>query len=725
MNDISPNSTPPNTITTNPFTRPKTSSVRIDKSVKALGGKRFINREFSSLQFQYRVQDEAMNPKVPLLERVRFLSIVSSNMDEFFMVRVAGLKGMVSNDVKKISSDGLTPDQQLSLIDEEVNVLYERQQSAWADIRKELKQEDIHIIQESDLTKKDRDFLSDWFIGHIFPALTPLAVDASHPFPHIPNGGTVMVLSLLRQADAYEMTGLLPLPSSLDRFIRLPSKTGYRFIATENIFPLYLDKIFPGFKTQEYGTFRILRDSDLELNEDAEDLVAAFESLVHQRLWGNVIRLSVLKGMSNKLRRYVCHELNFPFEQSITVKALNDLSSVVQLIKAVDRPDLLFPSMQTRYPKRIEDFDGDCFAAIAEKDLLVHHPFESFDVVVRFLEQAAGDKNVIAIKQTLYRTGNNSPIVRALIDAAEAGKSVTAVVELKARFDESANIRWARQLERAGVHVVYGFINLKTHAKLSMVVRRERGNLRTYCHIGTGNYHVINAKIYSDLSFFTCCNDIGQDVAKVFNFITGYARPDSLKYLSISPGGIYELILSHIAQEIENAKAGKPAGIWIKVNNLADSRVIDALYQASNAGVTVELVVRTICTLRPGVKGLSENITVKSIVGRFLEHSRIYCFASGHPLKTLNNTFYISSADLMPRNLRHRVEVAVPILNPTVKQQVLYQLIYANSADDKQSWALQSDSRYTRFTTDGQGLSAHEFFMEHVSLSGQGTEKET
>lgn len=707
------------------LTIPPTATVDIQDCITKFGTDRYINREFSLIQFQRRVQEEAMNPNVPLLERVRYLSIVSSNMDEFFMVRIAGLQSMVAQGIKRHSPDGRTPQQQLDLIAGEIQSLYDRQQATWELLVAELGTQDIHIVSQPDLTARDKTFLDDWFMGHIFPALTPLAVDSSHPFPHIANKGTVMVLSLLRNADNYEMKGLLPLPSALPRFIRLPSDTGYRYIAMEDVFPLYLSIIFPGFTADEYGMFRILRDSDLELSDDADDLVATFENLVQQRRWGSVIRLSVLRGMPKKLHTYICGELNVPMEHSSTVQSLNDLATVSQLVGDIDRPDLLFKPFAPRFPKRIEDFGGDCFQAIANKDFVVHHPFESFDVVVRFLEQAGADDSVIAIKQTLYRTGDNSPIVRALINASQAGKSVTAVVELKARFDESANIRWAREMERAGVHVVYGFIQLKTHAKLSMVVRREQGDLRTYCHIGTGNYHLINARVYSDLSLFTCADALGQDVAKVFNFITGYARPEPLNGLAVSPMGIRERLMGHIAQEITNAQNGKPSGIWIKVNNLVDSHMIDALYQASNAGVPVELVVRGICCLRPQVAGLSDTITVKSIVGRFLEHSRVYCFASGHDFKTLGNTLYMGSADLMPRNLNNRVEVIAPILNTTVKQQMLEQIIYANSADNQQSWALKADNTYERFAVDNNGFSAHEFFMNTISLSGQGTEKES
>ena len=714
------------TTTPPPFTVPKNTPIAIDDTITAMGGERFINREVSWLKFQRRVQEEAMNKNVPLLERLRFLSIAASNLDEFHMVRVAGLMQMVDAGVEKKSPDGLSPAQQLDIITAEVSKLSANQQLTWGAFIPELAEQGIDILQNSDMTKADMAWLNDWFVGQIFPALTPLAVDSSHPFPYIPNKGVVMVLEMERNSDGKIMKGLVPVPSSLSRFVELPAHEGrQRFIALENIFENYLDMVFPGFSVKEHGMFRILRDSDLGINDKAEDLVSTFEDLLRQRRFGNVVRLVVLDGISDALIRYICDEFNVPVDKVRTVSELMDLSSISQLTK-IGRPELLFPPMDVRFPPRIHDFDGDYFMAIAQKDLIVHHPFESFDVVVGFLEQAARDDTVIAIKQTLYRTSDNSPIVAALITAAERGKSVTAVVELKARFDEAANIRWARDMERAGVQVVYGFTDLKTHAKLSMVVRRENNKMRTYCHIGTGNYHPITAKSYIDLSLFTCNPVIGQDVSRIFNFMTGYARPEGIACLAVSPFGIRERIMAHISDEINNAKAGKPSGIWIKVNNIVDAGIIDALYQASGAGVSIELVVRGICCIRAGVKGLSENITVKAIVGRFLEHSRIYCFASGQPMYTLGGTVYIGSADLMPRNLNRRVETLVPILNETVKQQIIGQIIYANRKDDRQSWLLQSDNSFKRCPTlgygeDGKdGFSAHEFFMTHNSLSGQG-----
>ena len=715
------------------FIAPTYTPMVIDDSITAMGGDRFINRELSWLKFQRRVQEEAMNKNVPLLERLRFLSIAASNLDEFHMVRVAGLMQMVEAGIEKKSPDGLNPVQQLDVITAEVTKLSANQQLTWASFIPELAAHGIDILKNSDMTQADVTWLNDWFVNQIFPALTPLAVDSSHPFPYIPNKGVVMVLEMERASDGKVMKGLVPVPYSLPRFVQLPAcdeggdtegrGKRHRFIALENIFENYLDMLFPGFAVKEYGMFRILRDSELGVNEKAEDLVATFEDLLRQRRFGNVVRLVVLEGISEALVSYICGEFNVPADKVRTVSEIMDLSSISQLTK-IGRPDLLFSPMDVRFPPRIDDFDGDYFMAIAHKDLIVHHPFESFDVVVGFLEQAARDDTVIAIKQTLYRTSDNSPIVAALIRAAERGKSVTAVVEIKARFDEAANIRWARDMERAGVQVVYGFTDLKTHAKLSMVVRRERDEIRTYCHIGTGNYHPITAKSYIDLSLFTCHHGVGQDIARIFNFMTGYARPEGIHYLAVSPFGIRERIMAHIMQEINNAKAGKPSGIYIKVNNIVDPHIMDALYQASQAGVPIELLVRGICCIRAGVKGLSENITVKAIVGRFLEHSRIYCFASGHPMYTLGGTVYIGSADLMPRNLNRRVETLVPILNETVKQQIIGQVIYASRHDNKQSWLLQSDGHFQRCPSEADGFSAHEFFMTHNSLSGQGFDTE-
>ena len=703
------------------------SQHRLNKQLMA-SPDRFLNRELSWLEFNQRVLEEAGNPDHPLLERLRFLSISASNLDEFDMVRYAGLREQVRAGITRPSQDGLTPARQVEEIEAAALRLIGGQLERWRELKDAMEKEGIFVLSPSELTKRERADIEAYFHSNVFPILTPLSIDPAHPFPFIPNLGFTIAFDLESATGGEGQVGIVPMPTFVRRFIRLPkgNKPGIRFIALEDVIGMFLPALFPGFSEAGRCLFRIVRDSDIEIEEESEDLIREFEVLLKQRRRGRIVRLRMQASAPDTLRQFIMREIGAEPSDIVLYDGILGMARLSEMI-VDDRPDLLFPPYEPRYPERIREMGGDIFAAVRAKDILVHHPFESFDVVVEFVRQAANDPQVVAIKQTLYRTTINSPIVGALIEAAESGKTVTALVEIKARFDEEANLRLARDLERAGVQVVYGFIEYKTHAKVSLVVRREGNELRTYTHYGTGNYHPINARIYTDLSLFTADPALGRDANRLFNYVTANREPPEVppefETIFMAPVNLKEQLIQLIEKEIQAAKKGKPCGIWAKMNSLVDPDVIDTLYRASQCGVPVALIVRGICCLRPGIPGLSENITVKSIVGRFLEHARMICFANGEELPSANAKVFMSSADWMPRNLTRRVETLVPVENPTVHRQVMNQIMVANLNDERQSWLMRSDGSYERFrsATPDTAFSAHGYFMANPSLSGRGS----
>lgn len=685
---------------------------------KNLAASRYFNRELSWLKFNERVLEEAANPAHPLLERLRFLSISGTNLDEFFMVRVAGLRGQQQRRIEELSIDGRTPSEQLSETVAAADALMAQQQKLWKKLIKELAAEGIKVVEPAAIGKTHQAEVERYFTEQILPVLTPQALDPAHPFPFIPNQGISLIFDMRRKDDGEVVRQLVMIPSSLRRFVRLPG-AGTRFITIEDLIRHFVGQMFPDYLLIASGAFRVIRDSDIEVEEEAEDLVRYFRSAIKRRRRGKIIRLKLEKGLPLELSTLIRTELGAGSSLVAETVGFLGIGDLAQLVDE-DRPSLKFPPYSPRFPERILEHDGDCFAAIRQKDIVIHHPYESFDVVLAFLQQAALDPDVVAIKQTLYRAGKQSAVIRALCEAAEAGKSVTAIVELKARFDEEQNLHWASQLENSGVQVVYGFVDMKTHAKISLVVRREADGFRTYCHLGTGNYHPITAKIYTDISFFTADPRVGHDAGQIFNYITGYIPPSNLQLLTMSPLGLREKVMALIDQEIANVQAGKPGAVWAKLNSLVDKAVIDKLYEASEAGVEIDLVVRGICCLRPGVKGMSSRIRVKSVVGRFLEHSRIWAMGNGADLPNPNAKVFISSADWMSRNFDRRVEYMLPIENPTVHDQILDQVMVANLLDNQQSWMLRSDGRYERVKAGDMPFNLHHYFMTNASLSGRG-----
>ncbi|MDP3674781.1 MAG: RNA degradosome polyphosphate kinase [Novosphingobium sp.] len=689
-----------------------------DVPAPAAGEPRYFNRELSWLQFNRRVLAEAANPAYPLLERLRFLSISGNNLDEFFMVRVAGLKGQQLRKIEDLSHDGLTPSQQLPLITAQADALMADQQGLWRELHAALAGHGIEVLELYQITRTEGAELERFFRENVLPIITPQALDPAHPFPFIPNLGLSILFELRRKADGEPVRELIMLPPALPRFYRLGGM-GARFVALETVLRYFSEALFPGFQVIGSAAFRVVRDSDIEVEEEAEDLVRYFRSAIKRRRRGRVIRLEAEAAIPAELASLIVREQGGDDAMVSETDGLLGIADLAQVVE-IERPELKFEPYTPRFPERIRDHDGDCFAAIREKDIVVHHPYEAFDVVLAFLRQAAEDPDVLAIKQTLYRAGKQGAVIRALCDAAEAGKAVTAVVELKARFDEEQNLQWAAQLERSGVQVVYGFIELKTHAKISLVVRREGRRVRTYCHFGTGNYHPVTARIYTDLSFFTADPKTAAEAAQVFNYITGYIEPQNLELLMVSPLNFRERLYDLIDREIANAAAGKPSGIWAKMNSLSNPGIIDKLYEASAAGVPIRLVIRGVCCLRPGVPGLSETIEVKSIVGRFLEHSRVWAFANGARLPSRKAAVYISSADWMSRNINRRVEYALPVRNPTVHDQILDQVMLANLLDTEQSWELLADGSYRKVVAEGPRFNLHTYFMTNPSLSGRG-----
>lgn len=692
--------------------------------------KYYLNRELSWLEFNRRVLAEALDPRTPTIERLKFLAIFSANLDEFFMVRVAGLKRQKEAQVNKLTPDGRTPQQQLNDIHQKLLPTVSEQHKYFEKtLKPELVNFGVHLLNYIDLNQEQRSYLQHYFEERIFPVLTPLAIDRSHPFPYISNLSLNLAVVLKNPETQEDLLARVKVPKLLPRFISLPENLRVRKddtistwtgVPLEQVIAHNLESLFPGMDILEYHPFRITRDADLSVQEDeGDDLLLVIEQeLRKRRVGGSVVRMEINPTMPNSIKEMLYEEMELEAEDIYTVEGLLGLKDLMSFMglplpQLKDKP---WSSVLPRWLQQSEDvFDSsenneaakDLFATIRQKDVFVHHPYQSFSgTVQRFIEQAAHDPDVLAIKMTLYRTSGDSPIVNSLIAAAENGKQVAALVELKARFDEENNIQWARKLESSGVHVVYGVVGLKTHTKVVMVVRQEEGTIRRYVHIGTGNYNPKTAKLYTDIGIFTCRQDIGADLTDLFNFLTGHSRQQSYRKLLIAPVNMRDRFLMFIRREIEKVQKGETGRIVAKMNSLVDQTIISTLYEASRAGVAIDLIVRGICCLRPGVEGISDNIKVISIVGRFLEHSRIFYFYNGG-----QEEVYIGSADWMPRNLDRRVEAIAPIEDPEIAKD-LQEILGIMLCDNRQAWELQPDGEYVRRQSSDKELSAQQILME-------------
>ena len=705
------------------------SAIKSKALVDKNSPRRFFNRQLSRLCFQKRLLEEADNKAHPLLERLRFLSLSGADLEAFYLTRVAPLRRRVEAGFEKLGPDGLAPKEQLRKVRKLVVELNLEQARIWARLRVDLAGQNFHIIDERELGSQDHKWLKNHFIENIFAVLTPIAVDPAHSFPFIANRGMTLGLELAKSGAAdHVIYALVPLPRQLTRFILLPEKDGFediRFIRLETVVTLFINDLFPSLDVQAHGVFRLLRDSKVKHAKRAENLEHSFEPVLQKRRHGEVILLEFEQSTARHLRRFIVDKLQVGENKVQVEEGMVGLLDFSQLI-VKDRADLLFAAFTPRYPERLRAQGGDIFSTIGQKEFIVHHPYESLNVVLHFLRQAVNDPDIVSIKWMLDQTSDDPAIIKALKDAAQSGTSVTAIMTLRNGSDKEAKMACIHDLESVGVYVLHGSAAVKTDAKLAQIMRREHGTLKSYIHIGTGNDHPVADKIYTDLSYFTDDPVLGRDVSRIFNTITGGAPPAELEAMSISPDGIRDRMIDHIREEIYHAKEGRPAQIWLKMNALDDLQIIDALYEASYAGVGIDLVIKGICRLRPGLAGLSENIRVKSVMGRFLEHSRIYCFGAGHGLPSDKSVVYISSADMVDENMDRQIEVMVPISGRRVHQKIMEQIMQAYLADNQQSWHILSDGVSRRFDLQEgtKAFNAHKYFMNDPSLSGRGKSPE-